>query len=132
MQYIRGNFMKNEQINTRKVGEKDMTNTIDTIIKVVAFIYVFIDVFNPLIKQLITLTKAHTRNKNLVFAESIASQVVDFVSKTSDLTGDQRKKLATDTIWKRLKENGLADRFTEDQVSQLIEKAYTDLPKWWN
>ena len=90
-----------------------MTNTIDTIIKVVAFIYVFIDVFNPLIKQLITLTKAHTRNKNLVFAESIASQVVDFVSKTSDLTGDQRKKLATDTIWKRLKENGLADRFTE-------------------
>lgn len=108
-----------------------MTNTIDTIIKVVAFIYVFIDVFNPLIKQLITLTKAHTRNKNLVFAESIASQVVDFVSKTSDLTGDQRKKLATDTIWNRLKENGLADRFTEDQVSQLIEKAYTDLPKWW-
>lgn len=104
-----------------------MNNVIDTIIAVV----VFIGLLAPLLKPALALMKAHTRNKNLLFAENIAGQAVDIASKVAGLTGSDRKRVAVNALAKRLADNGLAENFNADQVSQLVEKAYTELPKWW-
>lgn len=104
-----------------------MNNAVDTIIAVV----VFIGLLTPVLKPALALMKAHTRNKNLLFAENIAGQAVDIASKVAGLTGSERKKVAVNALSKRLSDNGLAQNFTADQVSQLVEKAYTELPKWW-
>lgn len=104
-----------------------MNELIEWLIKFLTFIVVV----SPFLKPLMNLIKSHTRNKNLIFAEKVAEQAVDFASKVSGITNTDRKEIATKTIYNRLKENGLGDRFTENQISQLIETAYTNLPKWW-
>lgn len=104
-----------------------MNNAVDTIIAVV----VFIGLLTPVLKPALALMKAHTRNKNLLFAENIAGQAVDIASKVAGLTGSDRKRVAVNALAKRLADNGLAENFNADQVSQLVEKAYTELPKWW-
>ncbi|MCO0831903.1 phage holin, LLH family [Fructobacillus sp. W13] len=99
-------------------------NFTDTIILVGAFVGIF---SIPLIR-LSQYIKAHTRNAHIKTAMDWAGQAVSYVSGT-EVSSDQNKEQAIATLTARIKANGLAKNFTDEQIKFYINQAINELNK---
>ncbi|GAP04931.1 phage holin, LLH family [Fructobacillus tropaeoli] len=80
----------------------------------------------PAEHALIRLLRTKTKNGNLQLLLTWADQAVALLEK-SDLAGTQKKQQAIDYVATRLEANKLAGKFSQEQLSAVIEQAVAQL-----
>lgn len=88
----------------------------------------FIGMFSVPLIRLSQYIKAHTRNAHIQTAMDWAGQAVSYVAETG-VASDQNKAQAVETLTARIKENGLAKKFTNEQITAYINQAINELNK---
>ena len=76
----------------------------------------------------IILIIANTKNKNIAMFASWTQQAVAFAEQYSN-PGQEKKDLAMRLVRRRIRANGLAVRFSEEQISGAIEWALAEMKK---
>ncbi len=85
-------------------------------------------IFTVIAKFVIDYIKAHIRNAHIQTATSLAEQVVNYISYAiPDADSATKKAKAVDELTKRLNTNKIGVNFTDEQVNNYIELAYTKL-----
>lgn len=77
-------------------------------------------------RQKIAESKASKKSKDLDFALKIADQAVLAVEKIAG-SGEAQNTSAVIAVKQRLEENGLGNKFTDEQISQIIHSQYIHL-----
>lgn len=88
----------------------------------------FIGMFSVPLIRLSQYIKAHTRNAHIQTAMDWAGQAVSYVSGTG-VASDNNKEQAVATLTARIKANGLAKNFTDEQIKFYINQAINELNK---
>ncbi|MCK8617568.1 hypothetical protein LNP00_04215 [Fructobacillus sp. M158] len=94
----------------------------------VIIVATFIGVFAVPLIRLSQYIKAHTRNAHIQTAMDWAGQAVAYVAGTG-VASDQNKEQAIATLTARIKANGLAKNFTDEQIKFYINQAINELNK---
>lgn len=80
----------------------------------------------PAEHALVRWLRTKTKNGNVQLLLTWADQAVALVEK-SDLAGNQKKQQAVDFVSQRLVANKLAGKFSQEQLSAVIERAVAQL-----
>lgn len=99
-------------------------NYTDTLI----FVGTFVGMFAVPLIRLSQYIKAHTRNAHIQTAMDWAGQAVSYVAGTG-VASDQHKAQAIADLTARIKANGLAKNFTDEQITAYINQAINELNK---
>lgn len=82
----------------------------------------FIGMFAVPLIRLSQYIKAHTRNAHIQTAMDWAGQAVSYVA-SSDVADSVHKQKAVADLTARIKSNGLAKNFTDEQITAYIDQA---------
>lgn len=99
-----------------------------TLIDVLILAGTLIAITGPAERALIRWLRTKTKNGNLQLLLTWADQAVALLEK-SDLGGAQKKQHAIDYVATRLAANKLTGKFSQEQLSAVIEQAVTQLNK---
>ena len=104
-----------------------MKQIIDTLTAVVPLIVALA----PAELALIHWLRSKTKNGNMQLLLNWGEQAVHYMS-TTGYSNDVKKKQAMDFVAQRLSANGLADKFSQQQISATIELAVNQMNKMAN
>lgn len=85
----------------------------------------------PLEKRAIEKLRVSTKSNNVKLALNFAELVVNSIGDASNRLRPEERTIAIDQLYQRLKQNGLAEHFTAEDMASYIDKVadYTTTPE---
>lgn len=85
-------------------------------------VFILLGMISPVLIQLFTTLRLRAKNERVKLALGFAIQVVESIGKTNRYLPDYKKQEAIDMLNQRLADNGIAHKFTEEQLDGYINQ----------
>lgn len=94
----------------------------NTLLNVLTGVFIFIGMLSPILREVFNTLRLKSKNERIKMALGFAIQVVESIGQANRYLPERKKQEAIDMLNKRLEENGIAHKFTQEQLEGYINQ----------
>lgn len=92
------------------------------LLNVLTGVFIFIGMLSPILIEVFKTLRLKSKNERIKMALGFAIQVVESIGQANRYLPERKKQEAIDMLNKRLEENGIAHKFTQEQLEGYINQ----------
>lgn len=94
----------------------------NTLLNVLTGVVIFVGMLSPILREVFNTLRLKSKNERIKMALGFAIQVVESIGQANRYLPERKKQEAIDMLNQRLKDNGIAHKFTEEQLEGYINQ----------
>ncbi|MCW0953176.1 phage holin, LLH family [Weissella ceti] len=85
-------------------------------------VFILVGMLSPILREAFNTLRLKSKNERIKMALGFAIQVVESIGQANRYLPERKKQEAIDMLNQRLKDNGIAHKFTEEQLEGYINQ----------